>query len=329
MKCISCGKNFDEEKYYRICPKCGTYNNVKKATPDFSQGSRQTGGSCGNGQMGTSGNNASGAQQDPFWQELHGGNRGQQSGGQEYGQEYRQQPGGQQAYGQPGYDQQDIFHRTEQEMYQRRQWEKKKSPNRPLLISLIILVIIGIVLFIISMVLVAGQDTAGSGSEDVLEEEITERPADLGESLMLEEDSGLTITVETVELIAGPEASGDFPEGTKLIGAWLHCPGADNMTEYSFDPSPLGMVYVGCDGTYTQALSGDLFMDYPSHQQLVGDRENFDEWNIRYGDPSRGYVYFFIPADANSGTLYVERQDISDGHLTEIYAIDFTLGEVR
>lgn len=301
MKCISCGKNFDEEKYYRICPKCGTYNNVKKTTPDFSQGSRQTGGSCGNGQMGTSGNNASGAQQDPFWQELHQGDRGQQ----------------------------DIFHRTEQEMYQRRQGEKKKNPNRPLLISLIILVIIGIVLFIISMVLVAGQDTAGSGSEDVLEEEITERPADLGESLMLEEDSGLTITVETVELIAGPEASGDFPEGTKLIGAWLHCPGADNMTEYSFDPSPLGMVYVGCDGTYTQALSGDLFMDYPSHQQLVGDRENFDEWNIRYGDPSRGYVYFFIPADANSGTLYVERQDISDGHLTEIYAIDFTLGEVR
>ena len=156
MKCISCGKNFDEEKYYRICPKCGTYNNVKKTTPDFSQGSRQTGGSCGNGQMGTSGNNASGAQQDPFWQELHGGNRGQQSGGQEYGQEYRQQPGGQQAYGQPGYDQQDIFHRTEQEMYQRRQGEKKKNPNRPLLISLIILVIIGIVLFIISMVLVAG-----------------------------------------------------------------------------------------------------------------------------------------------------------------------------
>ena len=84
------------------------------------------------------------------------------------------------------------------------------------------------------MVLVAGQDTAGSGSEDVLEEEITERPADLGESLMLEEDSGLTITVETVELIAGPEASGDFPEGTKLIGAWLHCPGADNTRSSVF-----------------------------------------------------------------------------------------------
>ena len=214
-------------------------------------------------------------------------------------------------------------------MYQRRQGEKKKNPNRPLLISLIILVIIGIVLFIISMVLVAGQDAAGNDAHAVLEEEIAERPANLGESLMLEEDSASTITVETVELIAGPEASGDFPEGTKLIGARLHCPGADNMTEYSFDPSPLGMVYVGCDGSYTRALSGDLFMDYPSHQQLVGDRENFDEWNIRYGDPSRGYVYFFIPADANSGTLYVERQDISDGHLTEIYAIDFTLGEVQ
>lgn len=102
--------------------------------------------------MGTSGNNASGGQQDPFWQELHGGNRGQ---------EYRQQSDGQQTYGQPNYDQQDIFHRTEQEMYQRRQGEKEKKPNRPLVISLIILVIIGIVLFIISVVLVAGQDVAG------------------------------------------------------------------------------------------------------------------------------------------------------------------------
>lgn len=320
MKCISCGKNFDEEKYYRICPKCGTYNNVKKATPDFSQGSRQTGGSCGNGQMGTSGNNASGGQQDPFWQELHGGNRGQ---------EYGQQSAGQQTYGQPNYDQQDIFHRTEQEMYQRRQGEKEKKPNRPLVISLIILVIIGIALFIISVVLVAGQDAAGSGAHAVLEEEITERPADLGESLLLEEESGMTVTVETVELIADADASGDFPEGKKLIGARLNCPGAEEMTRYAFDPSPLGMVYVGCDGTYTQALSGELFMDYPTHRQLVGDRENFDEWDIRYGDPSRGYVYFFIPADANNGTLYLERQDISNGQVTEIYAIDFTLGEVQ
>lgn len=28
MKCSSCGREFDEQKYYRICPKCGTYNNV-------------------------------------------------------------------------------------------------------------------------------------------------------------------------------------------------------------------------------------------------------------------------------------------------------------
>ena len=26
MKCFSCGKNFDYEKYYGICPKCGCYN---------------------------------------------------------------------------------------------------------------------------------------------------------------------------------------------------------------------------------------------------------------------------------------------------------------
>ena len=174
------------------------------------------------------------------------------------------------------------------------------------------------------MVLVAGQDTAGSGSEDVLEEEITERPADLGESLMLEEDSGLTITVETVELIAGPEASEIFPRN-KADRSPAALSGADNMTEYSFDPSPLGMVYVGCDGTYTQALSGDLFMDYPSHQQLVGDRGELRRMEYQVRRSLRGYVYFLSPLTPTA-VRYMWRQDISDGHLTEIYAIDFTLG---
>ena len=31
MRCFQCGKNFDEEKYYGICPKCGAFHN--KVTP--------------------------------------------------------------------------------------------------------------------------------------------------------------------------------------------------------------------------------------------------------------------------------------------------------
>lgn len=31
MKCFNCGKNFDYEKYYGICPKCGSFN--KEETP--------------------------------------------------------------------------------------------------------------------------------------------------------------------------------------------------------------------------------------------------------------------------------------------------------
>lgn len=175
MKCISCGKNFDEEKYYRICPKCGTYNNVKKATPDFSQGSRQTGGSCGNGQMGTSGNNASGGQQDPFWQELHGGNRGQSTGSSRT----------------------DSRHMVSQIMISRifstgrsrrcisgDRGKKEKKPNRPLVISLIILVIIGIVLFIISMVLVAGQDAGRAAARTLFWRRRSQSARRIWESLL-------------------------------------------------------------------------------------------------------------------------------------------------
>lgn len=31
MRCLHCGKNFDEERYYGICPKCGAFHS--KATP--------------------------------------------------------------------------------------------------------------------------------------------------------------------------------------------------------------------------------------------------------------------------------------------------------
>lgn len=36
MKCLSCGKNFDGEKYYCICPKCGTYNKPEDKTSQTS-----------------------------------------------------------------------------------------------------------------------------------------------------------------------------------------------------------------------------------------------------------------------------------------------------
>ena len=29
-RCMKCGKNFDEEMYCHICPKCGTYNRPKE-----------------------------------------------------------------------------------------------------------------------------------------------------------------------------------------------------------------------------------------------------------------------------------------------------------
>ena len=31
IKCVKCGKMYDEEKYYGICPKCGRYNREESA----------------------------------------------------------------------------------------------------------------------------------------------------------------------------------------------------------------------------------------------------------------------------------------------------------
>ena len=36
MKCLSCGKIFDYDKYYGICPKCGTYNKPEDKTSQTS-----------------------------------------------------------------------------------------------------------------------------------------------------------------------------------------------------------------------------------------------------------------------------------------------------
>lgn len=37
MKCYSCGKSFDYEKYYGICPKCGCYNKKETAEEQHQQ----------------------------------------------------------------------------------------------------------------------------------------------------------------------------------------------------------------------------------------------------------------------------------------------------
>lgn len=32
IKCVKCGKTYDEEKYFGICPKCGRYNREENAS---------------------------------------------------------------------------------------------------------------------------------------------------------------------------------------------------------------------------------------------------------------------------------------------------------
>ena len=296
MKCISCGKNFDEDKYYRICPKCGTYNNVKR--PEYR------------------------LDDDPaFWGGEASGQGARQSLPQGQANPYVQQ--GDHTSGQ------DIFYRTEQEMNARRQGTEKPASNKKLVISLLILVAVGVFLLITSVVLVMRQESPQDISDRLLEEELTETPVSLGEEFVLEEESGLPLSIQSVELVCEADTFADFPAGQKLVAVELYSPGGE-IQEYAFDPSPLGSVYVAYEtenGTsYKEALDGE---DFNAYRSVIGDREAFNPWDIQYGDETRGYMYVFLPAAVNEGTVCVEARDITDNRVLEVYALDFTLGEVQ
>lgn len=279
MKCSSCGREFDEEKYYRICPKCGTYNNVKRQEFYF--------------------------EQQPY------------TGTQERAGMETQAPDG-------AYDsapQEDDGRYTAP--------GTRKSSLKGLAIALVILVIIGAVEFIISMIMVLGEDSVKPGIGDDLSsyliEEMEETGVSFGEAFVLEENTGLSMQIDGVEVVCEADTFADFPQGQKLAGIKLSSTGAE-VSYDTFEESPLGRIYVGYDQTFKEVLEGDSFKAYRS---VIGDRADFSLWDVKYGEAESGYVYVFLPADVTEGVVYVEMREPSNGQLRGIYAVKFALGEVQ
>ena len=288
MKCSSCGKEFNEEKYYRICPKCGTYNNVKRQDISFDQPKTFD-------QPETFG------QQNAYAQTQNGTNAGTY---QEYNGAYT-----------PPYTAPPA--------------QKTSGGLKGLVIALIILLVLGVAVFVASMVVVLREVDSGMDTEAVasylLDEAVQEKKVSFGEAFVLEEDEGLELQLDAVEVVCEADAFADFPQGQKLVGISFTCPGAD-ISYDTYEESPLGMIYVGYDQVYKEVLEGDSFKGYRS---VTGERADFDPWGMRYGDPQTGYVYVFLPAEVTEGTVYVETRNPENGELTEIFAADFVLGEVQ
>ena len=285
MKCLSCGKQFDYEKYYGICPKCGTYN--KPATTQTSEeqvtfDSHQTA-------------DANMQTQTTQEQTTYGG---AQSPCQEEQQPYE-------GYGN----------------------HVRKKPSTAFFV-LLVLSVIGIVLIVMLSIgygflerYMANFDYWQEDSVEVTEADVTD--GEMNVPLVLEDRFGRTVTIDAVEVLARADTVEGLPEGQMLIA--VHCQGNDvaELGYDTFEESPLGDVYLYCDGTYRTSVSSYYFDD--GYMDVIGNRQDIGSYEFMYGSAVSGYWFYFVPGDATEMQLMLQVNDTDTGEQIGYYCVPLAL----
>ncbi len=306
-KCVNCGKNFDYEKYYGICPKCGTYNREESPQEEH--------------------------------RALH---ERYDSTGQE--QPHGQQPGpsgtAQGFYGQHGQA------GPAQGRYTAAPWPSgparqkpvraKATPGQVLIFILLIVGIVGTVVFPILYMFgksvklgmtiteaVTSQKEAESGEttepEDYPRQTAPVVTRTAGEVLYLGSEGDLAVTVGAarVRVLAG--YAEDFPEGEKLVA--ISVTYQEEQPGYT-DYEATDMLYVGFGDTYRACLTS---YDMEPYLGILGSIRMVDRYTIAYGE-GEGDLLVFVPEEVNSLNLYIESRDQDTYELLEIFEIPLEIG---
>ena len=303
-KCFNCGKSFDYEKYYGICPKCGAYN--RENTPEEEHrelheryDSAEQHAAHYDGGHGNYGGNGSMGQ----YNGAYGGNGPARQYNGTYGSGY----------------------------YGGAAPAAKASPAGTVIF---ILLIIGIIFsiampFVYSVgkamslgvdlaedVLMYDQDTGDRIDLAPAREEQTAQtlPAAAGETVSLGKNGEMTVTVEEARVIVPAGHVNDFPEGEKLVGIKVSYAN-DYHSYYSY--WALDTIYVGYDGTYKIALDSYDMEDY---RNVLEDIPIVDVYNITSGS-GYGEILVFVPEEITSLDFYLESRDEENLQLLEIYQI--------
>ena len=247
MKCLSCGKNFDYEKYYGICPKCGTYNKA-----------------------------ASEADTTQTFQEEFVPTQEAEPTQEEFVPTQEPEP--------------TFFSQTKE--------EKQKRVRKNLILGIAILVALSIILTIVQ-----GIVTGYLGSSDYREkkrkdiEEVAIEKSDLGEAYTIENEYGRTLTVAKAEVLAEADTIGGFPAGQRLIAVRIESNKVDDISYDTYAHAPVKDFYISYDGTYRSTVP-NYKLTSGGYDDIIGNRQSIDSYEFSDAGSHTGYLFFFIPAEA-------------------------------
>ena len=247
MKCLSCGKNFDYEKYYGICPKCGTYNKA-----------------------------ASEADTTQTFQEEFTSTQEAETTQEESVPTQEPEP--------------TFFSQTKE--------EKQKRVRKNLILGIAILVALSIILTIVQ-----GIVTGYLGSSDYREkkrkdiEEVAIEKSDLGEAYTIENEYGRTLTVAKAEVLAEADTIGGFPAGQRLIAVRIESNKVDDISYDTYAHAPVKDFYISYDGTYRSTVP-NYKLTSGGYDDIIGNRQSIDSYEFSDAGSHTGYLFFFIPAEA-------------------------------
>ncbi len=289
-KCFNCGKNFDYEKYYGICPKCGTYN--REETPeeahmalheqyDNGEHSQSTGRyvaapwPAATKRQGTARAKATpgailvfvlliigivGTIAFPF---LYIFGRSM-----EFGVSVTE----------------DIFSQSGEDLH--------------------------------------GDDGGSDSAEDVTYAEQTAPVArrTAGEPLYLGNDGELAVTVGAARVRVPAGYVEGFPEGENLVAISVtHQDTHEGYEEYN----ATDMLYVGFyEDTYRACLTS---YDMEQYLNVLGSIRIVDRYNISYGE-GEGELLVFVPEEVTSLKLYIESRNEDTYEMIEIFEIPLEIG---
>ena len=303
-KCINCGKIFDYEKYYGICPKCSTYN--REDTPEEEH------------------------------QELHEKYDSAKNVHVELDEAVK--AAYQNEYG-PQYQQQAADFRVNRPV-QSRPVQNGSSVGTVVFVLLLVALVVSILLVPIYIMTQAarvgrvvnesiydalesmdGEDWGVKESEEVehIPQEVDITDVSVGTTVSLGRNGDVEFTVNDVRTMVPAGFVEDFPEGEKLVAISVTCV---NYTEEYTDYTAVDKLYIGYGENHYKEVMSEYDME--DYMDIVGGTTIVDDYSF-YAGSLRGDILVFVPEDVNTFDLYLESRDENNLDMLGLYRVPLEL----
>ena len=128
-------------------------------------------------------------------------------------------------------------------------------------------------------------------------EEVAIEKSDLGEAYTIENEYGRTLTVAKAEVLAEADTIGGFPAGQRLIAVRIESNKVDGISYDTYTHAPVKDFYISYDGTYRSTVP-NYKLTSGGYDDIIGNRQSIDSYEFSDAGSHTGYLFFFIPAEA-------------------------------